>query len=428
MEGRDRPVDGGAGTMTTRRLVLLTNDFPLDRGDTNFVRHEIEALAASFDEVDIFNYSRHSGDHIALPANARYAGNLYPGNRARTIRALLSPRAIAIMYRAARRESSAGRLRGNRRRFTAAALVGMRVARHPGLESSLRDPAVTATVYAYWGMGAGLSLPWLPRRVAAFVRVHRYDLYEEESGYLPFRRALFERASGILAISEESRRYLLTRYPDAALESKVIVSRLGTEDPGPVRRPGPSASKTIVSCSGVTPVKRVERILDALIERSGTAPVRWVHFGDGPLSDRLRSAVAAAHLPNTEVDLRGAVGNEDVLRFYASERVDLFVNVSASEGVPVSIMEALSFGIPVLATRVGGTPELVDTRLGSGEVIDPDFTDVELAAAIDRILASPDELFSPRRVWEKYCDSRLNSGTVAAILTGRAIPGSGEPG
>ncbi|PZC52367.1 hypothetical protein LH53_05140 [Mesotoga sp. TolDC] len=45
-------------------------------------------------------------------------------------------------------------------------------------------------------------------------------------------------------------------------------------------------------------------------------------------------------------------------------RVDLFINTSSTEGLPVSIMEAMSFGIPIMATDVGGTSELVTDETG----------------------------------------------------------------
>jgi colanic acid/amylovoran biosynthesis glycosyltransferase len=51
--------------------------------------------------------------------------------------------------------------------------------------------------------------------------------------------------------------------------------------------------------------------------------------------------------------------NEEVIHFYKKEKPSLFINVSSSEGIPVSIMEAFSFGIPVIATNVGGTHEIV---------------------------------------------------------------------
>ena len=55
--------------------------------------------------------------------------------------------------------------------------------------------------------------------------------------------------------------------------------------------------------------------------------------------------------------------------------VDLFLNVSESEGVPISAMEAIASGVPVMATNVGGTPEIIDNEVGYLLDKDIDFND-----------------------------------------------------
>ena len=56
---------------------------------------------------------------------------------------------------------------------------------------------------------------------------------------------------------------------------------------------------------------------------------------------------------------RGALPHGEVLRYYRTHPVDLFVLVSSREGLPVSVMEALSFGVPAVVTDVGGCTELI---------------------------------------------------------------------
>ena len=56
--------------------------------------------------------------------------------------------------------------------------------------------------------------------------------------------------------------------------------------------------------------------------------------------------------------------NEEVMEYYKNNLVDLFVNMSESEGLPVSMMEAMSFGVPVIAPDVGGIKEIVDENSG----------------------------------------------------------------
>jgi glycosyltransferase involved in cell wall biosynthesis len=68
------------------------------------------------------------------------------------------------------------------------------------------------------------------------------------------------------------------------------------------------------------------------------------------------------------------------LDFYTEQPFDLFVNVSASEGVPFSIMEAFSVGIPVMATNVGGTGEIVNEQVG---MLLP--SDINLAGLVQKI-------------------------------------------
>ena len=56
--------------------------------------------------------------------------------------------------------------------------------------------------------------------------------------------------------------------------------------------------------------------------------------------------------------------NFEILDFYKNNYIDLFINLSYSEGIPVSIMEAMSYSIPTLATNVGGVSELVNEDNG----------------------------------------------------------------
>ena len=88
-----------------------------------------------------------------------------------------------------------------------------------------------------------------------------------------------------------------------------------------------------------------------------------------------------------DVFFAGALSQEEVFSFYRCNHVDLFVNVSEAEGIPISIMEALSFGIPCVATRVGGNPEIVHHG-ENGYLIDKDFEDRELSGLSDYVVNS----------------------------------------
>ncbi|MEG1497600.1 MAG: glycosyltransferase, partial [Clostridiales bacterium] len=83
-----------------------------------------------------------------------------------------------------------------------------------------------------------------------------------------------------------------------------------------------------------------------------------------------------------------------------------------SEGIPVSIMEAISFGIPVIATDVGGVNEIVYNDQ-NGILLDKDFSDNQLIEAINKFAFMPNDEYlkyrdNARNIWEKNYDAEKN--------------------
>jgi glycosyltransferase involved in cell wall biosynthesis len=104
--------------------------------------------------------------------------------------------------------------------------------------------------------------------------------------------------------------------------------------------------------------------------------------GDGPDRAQLEAEIAWLGLGD-RVLLAGE--RRDVSDLLA--RADLFVLSSRSEGLPVSVLEAMAAGLPVIASSVGGIPELVDD--GETGILVEAGQAHELAAAISRLLADP---------------------------------------
>jgi len=401
-----------------RRLILLTNEYPLDRGDATFVGNEIDALAAAYDEVVVFNFPSVGEWRMrCAPDNVVYGGSLREGDRSEIVRRLLRPAALARLARIVWTEWRHRRIGRRVKPVAIVAAAAVSRAGHPRLRRLLRERKVRTDVYAFWGMGAGMALAALPPvNGRTILRLHRYDLYEEVLGWLPLRATMLTRPDLILPISDDGARYLRERYPWSDL-APIKVARLGTLDRGVGPRPDGSSGLTVVSCSAITEVKRVDLLARTMHVLAQRRRVRWVHFGDGPLAgsvaELVRELTESAE-GRLSVDLRGQTANDRILEFYLSEPVDVFVNVSSSEGVPVSIMEAMSTGIPVVATRVGGVAEIVSEQLGSGETISPDPRPEEVAAAIERVAA--DAALDPRAVWERLSDAKTNAAELIEEL------------
>lgn len=273
-------------------------------------------------------------------------------------------------------------------------------------------------LYSYWLYEAAYIAARLKRKFpgSRFVsRCHGYDLYEirHPNGYLPFRDYIMRSADAVYPISEDGKAYL-DRIYDGKWNDKVQVMRLGTDEHG-VNPEKESDVPTLVSVSNLVAVKRVDRILDAL--KDCERLVRWYHFGDGPLRQALEQK--AKELPaHIEYRFMGAVPNEKLMDFYRENHVDVFLNVSASEGVPVSVMEALSFGIPVVATDVGGTHEIVlDGQ--NGYLLPCGFTNERLLEAISQTLQAEncEKLRrEARAVWQSICDAGANYPLFCGLL------------
>ena len=93
---------------------------------------------------------------------------------------------------------------------------------------------------------------------------------------------------------------------------------------------------------------------------------------------------ASSELQNISFEFMGNRENSEILDFYSTNHIDLFINLSSSEGIPVSIMEALSSAIPVLATNVGGVKEIVNIK--NGYLIDKDLECQKISSTIEEHL------------------------------------------
>ena len=114
---------------------------------------------------------------------------------------------------------------------------------------------------------------------------------------------------------------------------------------------------------------------------------------------------------NVTYEFTGKLENIEVHKFYRDHYIDLFLNVSESEGLPVSIMEAMSYGIPAMATDVGATKEIVRKE----ELLLPkDLTPEELVEKIEWFHALPQSKQQEyrsecRTIWENEFNAKKNA-------------------
>lgn len=280
----------------------------------------------------------------------------------------------------------------------------------------------TVVLYSYWMAVHALTGAMLKNKLnAKFVtRCHSYDLYEfrSDTGYIPFRKAIFESADLICPISDNGRDYILNNYGEL-LDKKLLVQRLGTENHGinPQER---GEEFVIVSCSNIVKEKRLELIVSALFKMD--CNVKWIHFGEGDKGEEIRtlSRQLLDDKPNIQYSFRGRVPNEEIMAFYQNNHVDLFVNTSEIEGIPVSIMETMSFGIPAIATDVGGTNEIIEHDV-NGRLIEKNVDAETIKEEIINFMnleGSVVEAFrhNARKKWEELYSAEENYSKFEKLL------------
>ncbi|MBN2170749.1 MAG: glycosyltransferase [Candidatus Krumholzibacteriota bacterium] len=233
-------------------------------------------------------------------------------------------------------------------------------------------------------------------------------------------RSKVRHAAFVLAVSEFNRRTLLSLYPDYP-PGRVAVSRCGVlldqypfTERGPCT-PGPSR---LVCIASFYPIKNHETLLGAAsLLASRGVDFRLDLVGGDAEDRRQRLTRLADQLGIGErVRFHGVVDHGEIARYLRA--ADLAVLASLSEGIPVSLMEAMALGTPVLGPRVTGLPELVEDGV-TGLLADPRRTE-EFAARIAEILADTGRAREmarrARRHIEMHYDMTANSRARAELF------------
>jgi glycosyltransferase involved in cell wall biosynthesis len=301
-------------------------------------------------------------------------------------------------------------------------LAGARLTRN-WVSDWLKKNSVENTVfYTYWfdelTMGIGLAKENHPSlRVVS--RAHGYDIYEELYKIWPCRWRAIEMIDGLFSASGAGKDYFLKKYPQ--YEKNYHISLLGVADPGEVCKPSQDGVLRIVSCSMIIDLKRVDLLLEGIacaVQKSSGQKFEWHHFGEGEGRELLMERIKKEFPPNAKGTLYGFVPHSDVIRFYLEQPVDIFINVSSTEGTPVSIMEAISCGIPVIATAVGGNVEIVQERNGFllSENPLPDEIADALLSVCDNREAWLEKRNGSREVWQERYNETTNFEAFAQKL------------
>lgn len=402
-------------------LILITSSFPL-YADEPFLEKEYAYLKEKFDKIDFIVITSNASNHLnASQFESHDVLEICPTGSGK-LKMLIYSVFRANLWRETGYILSKIKLRYF---FSSlkVAMVSLENAKNIKrvLDDKLSKSQSTKTViYSYWGDDGAIAASQMadhPKVNKVVTRVHGWDVYFNlhSPPYLPFRSLIQKKCSGIFPISAKGKSTIRDVWKVS--DANVFTSRLGV-DRQPSREGKGDGIFTLVSCSNLIPLKRVQLIAESVL--AVTDNIKWVHFGDGQERKKIAEFIEKNKKENHEIVFLGKVENSVVIDFYRNQRVDLFINASTTEGIPFSIMEAISFGIPVLASDVGGNSEIVDEE--NGALLSENPTKEEIAEQIERFMEMDQDEFGRFSTgafskWENEYNAEKNFGEFAQLIS-----------
>ena len=245
----------------------------------------------------------------------------------------------------------------------------------------------TTLFYTYWCDENTFLLYRYHQEIAKIdyvTRLHNWDLYFErqKSKHQPFRNLIFNNSFKVIPISKYGENYCFTKIPNLN-KSKFSTSYLGVDN----FKCNPQYNTTfneqksqilkILTISFITPIKGLENLIHSL-EKIKDIDIHWHHIGWGDITyeNEIKNQVnqLITNNQNIKVTFHGKFSPNNIRYFLENKRIDLMINCSKKEGIPVTLMEAASAGIPILAYRIDGIPEIVIDKY-NGLLVDPNLKD-----------------------------------------------------
>jgi glycosyltransferase involved in cell wall biosynthesis len=283
----------------------------------------------------------------------------------------------------------------------------------------LQNPEIKI-IYTYWfkyeTLASLICKKYFNMPVKCITRTHGGDLYEfvQKNNYQPYKKWIDKYIDRIFFASKAGYDYYINLYA-GTYKDKYILSRLGIENQYGFQETNNHLSVNrclnIVSCSYMVPLKRIHLIIKALSEINDIT-IKWVHIGDGVEGDNLENLANILLKKKTNIfyNFIGFLDNDSIKKYYYDNYFDCFVSTTSSEGLPVSMMEVISFGIPIISSNVGGVSEIVNQE--TGILLNPDNCVEELINALHKIASMTiQETEKLRKSCRKYWEDNYRAET-----------------
>ncbi|MBN2586452.1 MAG: glycosyltransferase [Candidatus Fermentibacteraceae bacterium] len=264
-----------------------------------------------------------------------------------------------------------------------------------GASLSRRIRRDTLLIHSHFARSKAFTGMWAAKLLGIpfSVTTHAVDIFVPRREELV--RYMLHEADSVLTISLFNRDYMARRYGEY-LREKVRVTHLGLDQDSLPPRRSETGSRPLVVCtaSGLGEKKGVPVLVEAcriLVSRGLSFGCRVIGSDmSGELLERFRSQAVSSGLSGI-LEFTGKARSDEVLECVAGADIFVLPSVRAAngdmDGIPVSLMESMSMGVPTVSTSISGIPELVENGV-SGLLVTPGDPE-ELADALASLISDP---------------------------------------
>lgn len=379
------------------KLHLFTATYPTGFGES-FLNNELPSLAKEFDEVILYPFDKKDVVQTAFDGKQKVVYHTAKNSLSFADYLLILRVMATEFFNIKQKKFFITKLR----RWFATLKKSMQLANWIAAQQLDTSDAF----YSFWMNEWALALALQRKRdktLNFIFRINGYDIHDDrhEGNYMPFKYFIHRETTKIIPLSKTSCEYVKkrTKFPE-----KVTFNYYGTKDFGWIAEQKNEVF-TIFSCSGVIPLKRIDKM--ARVIQQLPFPVKWVHHGDGPsLADVLN---VVKTFPNSVefVHSKRLANYFEVLQLQKRLAPDLFINLSTTEGLPVTIMEAQSFGTPILVNNCGSCQEFITPF--TGILVDVNESPEEIAKKITKFEGCDRGKHYPRERIRKFWEDNFSA-------------------
>ena len=243
-------------------------------------------------------------------------------------------------------------------------------------------------IHAHWGSTTS-TMAYIISKICGIswsFTLHRWDIKENNMLKEKIKSSKFVRC-----ISENGKNELL-EIIGTDLKNKIKVIHMGVKIPINVDKVNNDEKKyfKIITPANLLAVKGHKYLIEAclILVEEGIKNFECIFYGKGLMKNELKGLIKKKLL-NNYIKMPGMIPHEKLIEIYKNKKVNIVILPSINtkngehEGIPVALMEAMAYSIPVISTNTGGIPELLSDKAG---VIVEEKKSQQLAIAIKKLI------------------------------------------